>query len=55
MKKYGVEGIIITEIDNKKVKSVSDVKKILQSKTDDEDIMISFLDRNGEKKHFVFN
>ena len=55
MKRYGVEGIIITEIDEQKVSSVSDVKKILQNKTNNEDIMISFLDRNGEKKHFVFN
>ena len=55
MKRYGVEGIIITEVDNKKVNNVNDVKQILQSKSDNEDIMISFLDRSGEKKHFVFN
>lgn len=55
MKRYGVEGIIITEVDNKKVTNVNDVKQILQSKSDNEDIMISFLDRSGEKKHFVFN
>ena len=55
MKRYGVEGIIITEVDNKKVSTVNDVKQILQSKSDNEDIMISFLDRSGEKKHFVFN
>ena len=55
MKRYGVEGIIITEVDNKKVNNVNDVKEILQSKSDQEDIMISFLDRSGEKKHFVFN
>lgn len=55
MKRYGVEGIIITEVDSKKVSTINDVKQILQSKSDKEDIMISFLDRNGEKKHFVFN
>lgn len=55
MKRYGVEGIIITEVDEQKVSTINDVKKILQNKTNDEDIMISFLDRNGEKKHFVFN
>ncbi len=55
MKRYGVEGIIITEVDNKKVYNVNDVKKIIQNKAEKEDIMISFLDRNGEKKHFVFN
>ncbi len=55
MKRYGLEGYIITEIDDTPVNSVSDVKKILQSKAENEDIMVSFLDQNGEKKHFVFN
>ena len=55
MKRYGVEGIIITEVDEQEVSTVSDVKEILQNKRENEDIMISFLDRNGEKKHFVFN
>ena len=54
-KNYRMEGIIITEIDNQKVSSVSDVRKIMKNKDVNEDVMISFLDRNGEKKHFVFN
>ena len=55
MKKYGVEGIIITEVDEQKVETVADVKKILQNKAEKEDTLISFLDRNGQKTHFVFN
>ena len=55
MKRYGLEGYIITEIDDTPVNSVSDVKKLLQSKAENEDIMVSFLDQYGEKKHFVFN
>ena len=55
MRRYGLENYLITEIDEKPVNSVSDVKKILQSKADSEDIMVSFINRYGEKKHIVFN
>ncbi len=55
MQGYGLEGIIITEIDKKKVNSVADVKKIIQSKDEREDIVVTFLDQSGEKKHFIFN
>ncbi len=55
LRSYGVEGILITEIDDKKVTSVADVRKILSQKTNNEDIVITFLDRDQQKKHFVFN
>ncbi len=54
MQRYNLEGLIISEIDGKKVKSVLEVKEIIDSKYKDEDITISLIDRNGQKKEFVF-
>lgn len=54
MSRYNLEGIIITEIDNIKVKNVDDVKRIISKKSSEEDISISLIDRNGEKREFVF-
>ncbi|GAA4274625.1 trypsin-like peptidase domain-containing protein [Aquimarina gracilis] len=54
MKRYNLEGLIISEIDGKKVKSVLEVKKIIESKYPDEDITISLIDREGDKREFVF-
>ena len=55
MEQYNLEGIIITEIDEKKVTNIDDVRNIMKNKSDDESIMISLLDKYGEKKHFVFD
>ncbi len=54
MQNYNLQGIIITEIDGEKVKSAVDVKRIIEKKSDNEDISISLIDRNGEKREFVF-
>ncbi len=54
MKRYNLEGLIISEIDGKKVKNVLQVKEIIESKYDDEDITISLVDVNGDKREFVF-
>ncbi len=54
MKRYNLEGLIISEIDGKKVKNVLEVKEIIESKYKDDDITISLVDRNGEKREFVF-
>ncbi len=54
MQRYNLEGLIISEIDGKKVKNVLEVKEIIESKYKDEDITISLIDRNGEKREFVF-
>lgn len=54
MSRYNLEGIIITEIDNIKVNNVDDVKRIISKKSSNEDISISLIDRNGEKREFVF-
>jgi len=54
MQRYSLEGLIISEIDNKKVKNVLQVKQIIESKYPEEDITISLIDRDGEKREFVF-
>ncbi|WP_109097626.1 trypsin-like peptidase domain-containing protein [Aquimarina sp. AU58] len=54
MKRYNLEGLIISEIDGKKVKNVIEVKEIIENKYKDEDITISLVDRNGQKREFVF-
>ena len=54
MKRYRIEGLIITEIDEQKVNSIEDVQRIIKSKDSNEDITISFIDWEGEKRHFVF-
>ena len=47
-------GTIITAIDNKKVSSVSDVERIFRNKNLAEDIVITIVDRNGEKQRMVW-
>jgi len=54
MQRYNLEGLIISEIDGKKVKNVLQVKQIIESKYAEDDITISLIDRNGEKREFVF-
>jgi len=46
--------LIISEIDGKKVNNVLEVKNIIESKYSSEDITISLVDRNGDKREFVF-
>ncbi len=55
LKRYGVEGLIITQIDGEKVYSINDVKKIVGAKSDHENTMITFVDHQGVEKHFIFN
>ena len=47
-------GTIITAIDNKEVASVSDVERIFRNKNLAEDIVITIVDRNGEKQRMVW-
>ena len=54
MQRYNLKGLIISEIDGKKVKNVMEVKEIIDSKYEDEDLTISLIDRDGEKREFVF-
>jgi len=47
-------GTIITAIDNKRVSNVGDVERIFRSKNPGEDIMITIVDRNGQKQRMVW-
>ncbi|KAA1247089.1 trypsin-like peptidase domain-containing protein [Aquimarina sp. RZ0] len=54
MQRYNLEGLIISEIDGKKVKNVLEVKQIIESKFPEDDITISLINSDGEKREFVF-
>ncbi|MBI6116437.1 S1C family serine protease [Salegentibacter maritimus] len=47
-------GTIITAIDNKKVSNVGDVERIFRRKNLSEEIIISIVDKNGQKQHMVW-
>ncbi|MBE7641229.1 PDZ domain-containing protein [Salegentibacter sp. BLCTC] len=47
-------GTIITAIDNKKVSNVGDVERIFRRKNPSEEIIISIVDKNGQKQHMVW-
>ncbi|WP_037319944.1 S1C family serine protease [Salegentibacter sp. Hel_I_6] len=47
-------GIVITAIDNKKVYNVQDVERIIRKKNPSESIIISIIDKNGEKQRMVW-
>ncbi len=54
MQRYNLEGLVISEVDGKKVRNVMEVKEIIESKYSNEDIVISLVDREGQKREFVF-
>lgn len=54
MQRYNLKGLIISEIDGKKVSNVAQVKQLIDQKYPNEDITISLIDQNGEKREFVF-
>ncbi|WP_289021082.1 trypsin-like peptidase domain-containing protein [uncultured Salegentibacter sp.] len=47
-------GTIITAIDNKKVSNVGDVERIFRRKNPSEEIIISIVDKSGQKQHMVW-
>jgi Do/DeqQ family serine protease len=47
-------GTVITAIDNVKVYNVQDVERIFRKKNHSEDIVITIVDRNGEKQRMVW-
>ena len=54
LKRYGLNGILITEIDEEAVESVDDVKRIMNAKNPNEPVSISFVGKDGEKKQIIF-
>ena len=54
LKRYNLKGIVITEIDDETVNSVDDVKRILNDKSPNEPVSLSFVSKGGEKKQIIF-
>ncbi len=55
MKRYRIEGLVISEIDDVKVKDVEDVKNIFKNKSPNEPVSIVFVDQKGERNRFIFD
>ncbi|HEY9184279.1 MAG TPA: trypsin-like peptidase domain-containing protein [Salegentibacter sp.] len=47
-------GTIITAINNQKVSNIGDVERIMKNRKTSESIVVSFIDRNGEKQRVVW-
>lgn len=47
-------GTIITAINNQKVNNIGDVERIMNNRKASESIVVSFIDRNGEKQRVVW-
>ncbi len=47
-------GTIITEINNQKISDISDVEKVMNSKRSSDPIVVTFIDKNGEKQRVVW-
>ena len=55
LQRYNLSGIIITAIDDQKVNSVDDVKRIMSERNPREPISINFASKNGDNKQIIFN
>ncbi len=54
MQQYNLSGIIITKINDEKVTSIYDAKKIMNARYDSDPIKITFVDQRGEMNSFIF-
>ena len=45
---------IIVEIDNKEIKNIDDVKKIMNNKSKNENTKITFRNQNGQQESYTF-
>ncbi|MCB0456846.1 MAG: trypsin-like peptidase domain-containing protein [Flavobacteriaceae bacterium] len=54
MSRYGLEGIIITKINDEEVKDIDDVKKIMNRRNYNEPIKMTFVNERGETNSFIF-
>ncbi|MEZ4874545.1 MAG: trypsin-like peptidase domain-containing protein [Flavobacteriaceae bacterium] len=54
MERYGLEGIIITQINDKAIKNIEDVKKIMNQRNYSDPIKITFVNQRGETNSFIF-
>lgn len=54
MARYGLEGIIITKINDEEVKDIDDVKKVMNKRNYNEPIKMTFIDQKGSVNSFIF-
>ncbi len=54
MRRYDLEGRVISEIDDQKVTDIDDVKRIFNEKNPNEPVSIVYVDRNGERSRLIF-
>ncbi|MGB8376324.1 MAG: serine protease, partial [Salegentibacter sp.] len=47
-------GNIITEIDNQAVNNIRDVQRIMAKRSQAEPIVVTFVDKNGQKQRLVW-
>lgn len=51
---YDLDGIIITKINDRPVRSVEDAKSIMNRRDNDDPIKLTFVDRSGDYNSFIF-
>ncbi len=54
MERYGLEGVIITKINDQRVSDIDDVKRIVNQRDYDDPIKMTFINRKGELNSFIF-
>ena len=54
MAQYGLTGVMITSINDEKVKNIEDVQKIIEKRIANTPIKISFINQKGESNTFIF-
>lgn len=54
MARYDLEGIIITGLNDYKVESINDVKRIMSRREYDDPIKVNFVDQDGERGSVIF-
>lgn len=54
MARYGLEGIIITKINDEEIKNIDDVKKIMNRRNYNEPTKLTFVNERGETNSFIF-
>ena len=54
MSRYYLEGAIITQIDDKEIGSIADVREIMKTRDDNQPVKMTFVSRKGETYNYIF-
>ncbi|MFC4634380.1 S1C family serine protease [Dokdonia ponticola] len=55
MRRYNLEGLVISEIDDQEVNDVEDVKRIFNNKNANEPVSIVLINGDGERNRYIFD